>query len=69
MRFAAMQDPCDHWLIYDLMSALPAEVEGRLLMGLTRREAEQLAAQANAGLVRQATRSPGPCPIFVNTPA
>ena len=42
MRFAAMQDPCDHWLVYDLMSALPAEVEGRLLMGLTRREAEQL---------------------------
>ena len=64
MRFAAMQDPCDHWLIYDLMSALPAEVEGRLLMGLTRREAEQLAAQANASFVRQATRSPVPHPSF-----
>ena len=33
-------------------------------MGLTRREAEQLAAQANASFVRQATRSPGPHPSF-----
>ncbi|CAN7737189.1 hypothetical protein [Mesorhizobium caraganae] len=59
-----MQDPCDHWLVYDLMSALPAEVEGRLLMGLTRREAEQLAAQANASFVRQPSRSPVRHPSF-----
>ena len=64
MRFAAMQDPCDQWIVYDLISALPAELGGRLLMGLTRSEAERLAEQANAGFVRQPTRPPVPHPGF-----
>ncbi|MER9403777.1 hypothetical protein NKI36_06910 [Mesorhizobium caraganae] len=59
-----MQDPCDHWLVYDLMSALPAEVEGRLLMGLARREAEQIAEQANTGFARQPAHSPVSRPRF-----
>jgi len=53
-----MQDPSNRWLVYDLMSELPAEVSGRLLMGLTQGEAERLAKLANAGFAIQATRSP-----------
>ncbi|RWC10436.1 MAG: hypothetical protein EOS63_20725 [Mesorhizobium sp.] len=49
MRFAAMQDPCDDWLVHDLALDLPAEMDGRVLIGLTRGEAEDLADQANAG--------------------
>lgn len=64
MRFAAMQDPSDRWLVYDLTSDLPAEIAGRLLMGLTRSEAEQIAEQANTGFVRQPTRPPVPHPGF-----
>ncbi|MGX5843176.1 hypothetical protein ACWGTI_20860 [Mesorhizobium sp. ArgA1] len=61
MRFAAMQDPSDQWIVYDLISALPAEIEGRLLTGLTRSEAEQIAERENTIFIRQPTR---PCPRF-----
>ena len=64
MRFAAMQDPCDQWIVYDLISALPAELGGRLLMGLTRSEAEQIAEQANTSFIRQPNRPPLPHPGF-----
>ncbi|MDX8527251.1 hypothetical protein RFM68_22375 [Mesorhizobium sp. MSK_1335] len=57
MRFAAMQDPCDDWLVCDLVYDLPAEIGGWLLIGLTRGEAEQLADQANAGIIEQVTSS------------
>ncbi|MDX8453701.1 hypothetical protein RFM98_13120 [Mesorhizobium sp. VK9D] len=60
MGYAALQDPCDSWLVCDLVSGLPAEIEGRLLIGLTRQEAEQLADQANAGIVGQAVNSSVP---------
>ena len=60
MRFAAMQDPCDDWLVYDLVFALPAEIDGRTLSGLTRGEAEDLADQANAGMGGQAVDPPVP---------
>ncbi|MBZ9737191.1 hypothetical protein LB534_27450 [Mesorhizobium sp. CA18] len=60
MRFAAIQDPCDDWLVCDLVSDLPAEIAGRLLIGLTQREAEQLADQANAGPIEQAIDWPIP---------
>jgi hypothetical protein len=43
-----MQDPCDDWLVCDLVFDLPAEMEGRPLIGLTRAEAEQFADRANA---------------------
>ena len=56
MRFAAIQDPCDDWLVCDLICDLPAELEGRALIGLTRSEAEQLADQANAGIVALAIK-------------
>ncbi|BCM22532.1 hypothetical protein [Mesorhizobium sp. J8] len=60
MRFAAMQDPCDDWLVYDLVVDLPAEIQGRVLIGLTRDEAEQLTDQANAGFGGPAGNSPVP---------
>lgn len=53
-RFAAMQDPCDDWLVCDLVLDLPAELEDLLLIGLARSEAEQLAGLANAGIIRRA---------------
>ena len=60
MRFAAMQDPCDDWLVCDLVLDLPAEMDGRVLIGLTRGEAEQLADQANAEIGGLAGSSPVP---------
>ncbi|TPI13645.1 hypothetical protein FJW06_13035 [Mesorhizobium sp. B4-1-3] len=60
MRFAAMQDPCDEWLVYDLDLDLPAEMDGRALIGLTRGEAERLTDQANAGFGGLAGNSPVP---------
>ena len=60
MRFAAMQDPCDDWLVCDLICDLPAEMDGWPLIGLTRDEAEQLADMANAGLGGQAVNLPVP---------
>ncbi|TGT70110.1 hypothetical protein EN802_23295 [bacterium M00.F.Ca.ET.159.01.1.1] len=59
-RFAAMQDPCDDWLVCDLVFDLPAELEDRLLIGLARSEAEQLAGLANAGIIRRAGHSSVP---------
>ncbi|TPL38895.1 hypothetical protein [Mesorhizobium sp. B2-4-6] len=60
MRFAAMQDPCDDWLVCDLAFDVPAEMDGRPLIGLTRGQAEQLADLANAGLGGQTASSPVP---------
>lgn len=60
MRFAAIQDPCDDWLVCDLVLDLPAEMDGQALIGLTRGEAEQLAEQANAGIAGLPGNSPVP---------
>lgn len=60
MRFAAMQDPCDDWLVYDLALDLSAEMDGQVLIGLTRGEAEDLANQANAGIGGQVVDLPVP---------
>ncbi|PBC06542.1 hypothetical protein [Mesorhizobium sp. WSM3859] len=51
-RFAAMQDPCDDWLVCDLVFDLSAELEDLLLIGLARSDAEELAGLANAGIIR-----------------
>lgn len=59
-RFAAMQDPCDDWLVCDLVLDLPAELEDLLLIGLPRSEAEHLAGLANAGIIRPAGYSSVP---------
>lgn len=60
MRFAAMQDPCDDWLVCDLVFGIPAEMDGRPLIGLTRGEAKRLAGLANAGLGGQVVNLPVP---------
>lgn len=51
MQFTAFLDPCDQWMVYDLFSDLPAELPGRLLLGLTQNDAEQLTEQANVEFV------------------
>ncbi len=60
MRFATMQDPCGDWLVCDLVFDLPAEMDGRPLIGLTRGKAEQIADQADAGIGGPAGNSPVP---------
>jgi hypothetical protein len=47
MRYVSILDPADQWLVYDTVVEVPAEVEGRLLMGLSKSEADRLAAAAN----------------------
>ncbi|WP_156913529.1 hypothetical protein [Mesorhizobium sp. WSM3224] len=47
MRFAAMMDPADQWLVYDRSTDLPAEARDGLLIGLSQAEAERLAQEAN----------------------
>ncbi|WP_217577102.1 hypothetical protein [Mesorhizobium sp. GbtcB19] len=60
VRFMAVRDPCDDWLVCDLVSDLPAELENRLLIGLARSDAERLAGLANAGIISCAGNSPVP---------
>ncbi|WP_210213040.1 hypothetical protein, partial [Mesorhizobium sp. M1E.F.Ca.ET.041.01.1.1] len=55
MQFTAFLDPCDQWMVYDLFSDLPAELPGRLLLGLTQNDAEQLTEQANMEFVSMPT--------------
>ncbi len=48
MRFVAMQEPPhDSWAVFDTGNGVPAEYAGRLLIGLTSREAHCFAAVAN----------------------
>ena len=47
MRFAALQDRTYNWMLYDLLSEIPAEFAGRILIGLSREEAEHLTNRAN----------------------
>ena len=47
MRFVAVQDPADNWLVYDLFSEMPASLSGRVLIGLPREDAEHLTNRAN----------------------
>ncbi|AEH86559.1 hypothetical protein [Mesorhizobium opportunistum] len=48
MRFIALQDPADNWMVYDLHSEVPAEFTCKVLYGLSREEAEHLTVLANA---------------------
>ena len=47
MRFIALQDPTDNWMVYDLLSETPAGFSGGVLYGLSREEAEHLTNRAN----------------------
>ncbi|MER8630814.1 hypothetical protein NKI77_24865 [Mesorhizobium opportunistum] len=48
LRFIALQDPADNWMVYDLHSEVPAEFTCKVLYGLSREEAEHLTVLANA---------------------
>lgn len=67
MRFIAIQEPTDYWMVYDLVSELPAEIAGRVLIGLARDEAEMLVwrLQTPAGRQRLAVPTPAPWRIAV----
>jgi hypothetical protein len=39
MRFVALQDPTDNWMVYDMLFGIPAEVAGKVLYGLTQEDA------------------------------
>lgn len=47
MRFIALQDPTDNWMVYDQLSETPADFSGGVLFGLSREEAEHLTTRAN----------------------
>ncbi|UCI06495.1 hypothetical protein [Mesorhizobium sp. B1-1-8] len=48
MRFVTVQEPPhDSWTVFDTGNNLPAEYAGRVLIGLTSREAHWFAAAAN----------------------
>lgn len=50
MRFVALQDPADNWLVYDLLSEIPANLSGRVLIGLPREDAEHLTNRAKMNM-------------------
>lgn len=47
MRFVAVQEPPHSWAVFDTGNDAPAEYAGRVLIGLTSREARWFAAVAN----------------------
>jgi hypothetical protein len=55
MRFVAIEDPAGSWAVFDTANEEPAEVAGRVLIGLTPHEAQWLAAAANNEAQRRET--------------
>lgn len=51
MRYIAIRDPNDEWLVYDRATDLPADANDISLIGLSQAEAERLADGANAQLL------------------
>ncbi|WP_131802832.1 hypothetical protein [Mesorhizobium sp. ORS 3428] len=47
MRFVAVQEPTGSWTVFDTASEEPAELAGRVLIGLTLHEAHRLTAVVN----------------------
>jgi hypothetical protein len=50
MRFVVVQEPTDTWAVFDTIVNVPADFANHCLMGLTRNEAEWLAARCNQAL-------------------
>ena len=48
MRFVVMMDPAGQWLVYDEVAGMPAERDGAVFVGLSRKAAEDLASEANS---------------------
>ena len=51
MRFAVVREPSEMWSVFDRLFNLPAENNGRLLVGLTHDEAKREASNTNAKLL------------------
>lgn len=47
-RYVAVQEPTCTWAVFDSFGDVPAEFEGRVLVGLEKAEAMLLASAANA---------------------
>jgi hypothetical protein len=60
-RFSVVQEPTGTWSVFDAIFDLPAEVDGQLLIGLTRDGAIRAAAKANASML---PRRPGAGPAL-----
>ena len=62
MRFVAVLDPTDRWAVVDTAGDVPAEYGGRVLIGLTSREARWFTAAANddAGYRQVGASHPNP---------
>jgi hypothetical protein len=46
-RFEAILAPDESWMIFDLITGMPAEIDGQALIGLDRQAAAELAQEAN----------------------
>lgn len=62
MRFVAVQDPTGGWAVFDTANEEPAELAGRVLIGLTSHEAQWLTALANNEARRPETGPSGSRP-------
>ncbi len=51
-RFIVLQDPCGTWGVFDTIFDLPAEIGGRLMVGLSLDDAKACAASANEEYLR-----------------
>lgn len=47
-RYVAVQEPTCTWAVFDVFEDVPAEFEGRVLVGLGKAEAKLFASAANA---------------------
>jgi hypothetical protein len=51
-RFEAILAPDDSWMIFDLITGIPAEIDGHALIGLDRQAASALERGLNLGKAR-----------------
>jgi hypothetical protein len=49
-RYLIVQEPTCTWAVFDALADQPATIEGRVAIGLEKREAVELASGANARL-------------------
>ena len=59
MRFAVVREPSETWSVLDRLFNLPAQNDGRLLVGLTHDEASLEASNTNEKLLRWRPTSAG----------
>ncbi len=57
-RYVAVQEPTCTWAVFDVFEDVPAEFEGRVLVGLGKAEAALFASAVNARQRQSATGGP-----------